>query len=96
MITNGLIEYPYGLPHPILGANRLTQRSGSFAHCLIPDRHTHRLGQSAGSQTFARDRGWTRANASTRRAQKGWSFETGMIMLGTPARSPAPVVPAPP
>ena len=59
--TKSLVDNPYSIHHTILSADCLAQFSGAFAYGLICDRDTDRVGQSVGSQTFARDWGWTSA-----------------------------------
>ena len=61
--TKSLVDNPHSILYTILGADCLPQFSGAFAYRLICDRETYRVGQSLGSQTFARDWGWTSAQS---------------------------------
>jgi hypothetical protein len=51
--------------------------------------------EGVGGQDRERHRGGPAPSSCTRSAQNGWSASTGTVTAGTPARSPAPVVPAP-
>jgi hypothetical protein len=91
-----LVDNPYGILHTILGADSLPQFGGAFAYRLIRDRDTYRSGQSVGSQASAWDWGWTSAQRLDPPPPERLIIGSGDDYAGTPARSPAPVVPAPP
>ena len=85
-----------GISDTVLRSDAASQVRGPFSHLVIAQGHLNRIAEAFNAQMSSSDGLWPHAEFVHTIRPERWSPMKGVTMDGTPAESPAAVVPAPP